>query len=87
MFFKTKRMLKHNNDVLFKRNTELNKMNMFLQQGLIEKNNEIKKLKDINKGLETSLVTTTEILDDKTKEIKRLKTLLTKNGIEYRKEN
>ena len=37
MFFKTKRMLKHNNDVLFKRNTELNKMNMFLQQGLIEK--------------------------------------------------
>lgn len=87
MFFKTKRMLKHNNDVLFKRNTELNKMNMFLQQGLIEKNNEIKKLKDINKGLETSLVTTTEILDDKRKEIKRLKTLLTKNEIEYRKEN
>lgn len=87
MFFKTKKTLKHNNDVLFKRNTELNKMNMFLQQGLIEKNNEIKKLKDINKGLETSLVTTTEILDDKRKEIKRLKTLLTKNEIEYRKEN
>lgn len=87
MFFKTKKTLKHNNDVLFKRNTELNKMNMFLQQGLIEKNNEIKKLKDINKGLETSLVTTTEILDDKKKEIKRLKTLLTKNNIEYRKEN
>ena len=87
MFFKTKRMLKYNNDVLFKRNTELNKMNMFLQQGLIEKNNEIQKLKDINKGLENSLVTTSEILDDKTKEIKRLKTLLTKNGIEYRKEN
>ena len=87
MFFKTKRMLKHNNDVLFKRNTELNKMNMFLQQGLMERNNEIQKLKDINKGLETSLVTTTEILDDKRKEIKRLKTLLTKNEIEYRKEN
>lgn len=87
MFFKTKKTLKHNNDVLFKRNTELNKMNMFLQQGLIERNNEIKKLKDINKGLETSLVTTTEILDDKRKEIKRLKTLLTKNEIEYRKEN
>ena len=87
MLFKTKKTLKHNNDVLFKRNTELNKMNMLLQQGLIEKNNEIKKLKDINKGLETSLVTTTEILDDKRKEIKRLKTLLTKNEIEYRKEN
>ena len=87
MFVKTKKTLKHNNDILFKRNTELNKMNMFLQQGLIEKNNEIKKLKDINKGLETSLVTTTEILDDKRKEIKRLKTLLTKNEIEYRKEN
>lgn len=87
MFFKTKRMLKHNNDVLFKRNTELNKINIYLQQGLKEKDNEIQKLKDINKGLETSLVTTTEILDDKKKEIKRLKTLLTKNGIEYRKEN
>ena len=87
MLFKTKKTLKHNNDVLFKRNTELNKMNMFLQQGLMERNNEIQKLKDINKGLETSLVTTTEILDDKKKEIKRLKTLLTKNEIEYRKEN
>lgn len=87
MLFKTKKTLKHNNDILFKRNTELNKMNMFLQQGLMERNNEIQKLKDINKGLETSLVTTTEILDDKKKEIKRLKTLLTKNEIEYRKEN
>lgn len=87
MFFKTKKTLKHNNDVLFKRNTELNKINICLQQGLKEKDNEIQKLKDINKGLETSLVTTTEILDDKKKEIKRLKTLLTKNNIEYRKEN
>lgn len=87
MFFKTKKILKHNNDVLFKRNTELNKINICLQQGLKEKDNEIQKLKDINKGLETSLVTTTEILDDKKKEIKRLKTLLTKNNIEYRKEN
>ena len=85
--FSKKKILKHNNDVLFKRNTELNKMNMLLQQGLMERNNEIQKLKDINKGLETSLVTTTEILDDKKKEIKRLKTLLTKNEIEYRKEN
>ncbi len=87
MLFKTRKILKHNNDVLFKRNTELNKINMFLQQGLIEKNNEIQKLKDINKGLENSLVSTSEILEDKQKEVKRLKTLLTKNGIEYRKEN
>lgn len=85
--FSKKRILKHNNDVLFKRNTELNKINIYLQQGLKEKDNEIQKLKDINKGLENSLLVTSEILDDKKKEIKRLKTLLTKNNIEYRKEN
>lgn len=85
--FVSKKTLKKNNDILFKRNTELNKINIYLQQGLKEKDNEIQKLKDINKGLETGLVTTTEILDDKKKEIKRLKTLLTKNNIEYRKEN
>ena len=85
--FSKKRILKHNNDVLFKRNTELNKINIYLQQGLKEKDDEIQKLKDINKGLENSLLVTSEILDDKKKEIKRLKTLLTKNNIEYRKEN
>lgn len=85
--FVWKKTLKHNNDVLFKRNSELNKMNVYLQQGINERNREIDKLKDINKGLESTLITTSEILDDKRKEIKRLKTLLTKNGIEYRKEN
>lgn len=85
--FTSKRTLKKNNDILFKRNTELNKMCICLQQGLKERNEEIDKLKNINSGLENSLVATTEILDDKKKEIKQLKTLLTKNGIEYRKEN
>lgn len=87
MFFKTRKYLKNTNNTLFKRNTELNKINIYLQQGLKEKDNEIQKLKDINKGLENSLLVTSEILDDKKKEIKRLKTLLTKNNIEYRKEN
>ena len=85
--FVSKRTLKKNNDILFKRNTDLNKMCIYLQQGLKERNDEIQKLKDINSGLENSLVATTEILDDKRKEIKRLKTLLTKNNIQYRKEN
>lgn len=85
--FTSKRTLKKNNDILFKRNTDLNKMCIYLQQGLKERNEEIDKLKNINSGLENSLVATTEILDDKKKEIKQLKTLLTKNGIEYRKEN
>lgn len=87
MFFKTRKYLKNTNNTLFKRNTELNKINIYLQQGLKEKDNEIQNLKDINKGLENSLLVTSEILDDKKKEIKRLKTLLTKNNIEYRKEN
>lgn len=85
--FTSKRTLKKNNDILFKRNTDLNKMCIYLQQGLKERNEEIDKLKNINSGLENSLVATTEILDSKKKEIKQLKTLLTKNGIEYRKEN
>lgn len=85
--FVWKKTLKKNNAMLWKRNTDLNKMCIYLQQGLKERNEEIQKLKDINNGLENSLVATTEILDDKKKEIKQLKTLLTKNGIEYRKEN
>lgn len=85
--FVRKKTLKKNNDILFKRNTELNKMCIMLQQGLKEKESEINKLKETNKDLENELVTTSEILNDKQKEVKRLKTLLTKNNIEYRKEN
>ena len=87
MFFKTRRYLKNNNDVLFKRNTELNKMCIMLQQGLREKEVEINKLKETNRDIENELVITSEILSDKKNEVKRLKTLLTKNNIEYRKEN
>ena len=85
--FVRKKTLKRNNDILFKRNTELNKMCVMLQHGIREKEVEINKLKDTNRDLENELVTTSEILIDKKKEIKRLKTLLTKNKIEYRKEN
>lgn len=85
--FVRKKTLKKNNDILFKRNTELNKMCVMLQQGIKEKEVEINKLKETNGDLENELVTTSEILSDKKKEIKRLKTLLTKNKIEYRKEN
>lgn len=85
--FVRKKTLKRNNDILFKRNTELNKMCVMLQQGIREKEVEINKLKDTNRDLENELVTTSEILSDKKKEIKRLKTILTKNKIEYRKEN
>lgn len=85
--FVRKKTLKNNNDILFKRNSELNKMCIMLQQGIREQEAEINKLKDTNRDLENELVTTSEILEDKKKEIKRLKTILTKNKIEYRKEN
>lgn len=85
--FVSKKTLKKNNDILFKRNSDLNKMCIMLQQGIREKEVEINKLKDTNRDLENELVTTSEILEDKKKEIKKLKTLLTKNGIKYRKEN
>lgn len=75
-----KKRLKRNNDILFKRNTELNRFCMDLQ-------NEIKNVKEINLELESQLVALGEELDEKKKECKRLKTLLTKNNIEYRKEN
>lgn len=78
--FSKKKILKHNNDVLFKRNTELNKFCMELQ---IKLNN----VHEINTELENQLVTLGEELKEKKKECKRLKTLLTKNNIEYRKEN
>lgn len=87
MFFKSRKYLKNTNDTLFKRNTELSKINIYLQMALKDKDKTIEELNETNKTLENSLVTTTEILDDKRKEIKRLKTLLTRNGIEYRKEN
>lgn len=78
--FSKKKILKHNNDVLFKRNTELNKFCMELQ-------NNLKNIQGINTELENRLVTLGEELKEKKKECKRLKTLLTKNNIEYRKEN
>ena len=78
--FSKKKILKHNNDVLFKRNTELNKFCMELQ-------NNLKNTQQINIELENQLVTLGEELIEKKKECKRLKTLLTKNNIEYRKEN
>lgn len=85
--FVSKKTLKKNNDILFKRNSELNKMCVMLQQGLHEKEVKINKLKETNRDLANEIVITSEILSDKKKEIKRLKTLLTKNGIKYRKEN
>lgn len=85
--FVSKKILKKNNDILFKRNTELNKMCIYLQQGLKERDKEIENLLEKNRDIEGQLVTTSEILDTKQKEVKRLKTLLTKSGIKYRKEN
>ena len=85
--FVRKKTLKKNNDILFKRNTELNKLNIELQRGLREKEKEIDKLIETNRIIEGQLITTSEILDSKQKECKRLKTLLTKHNIEYRKEN
>ena len=75
-----RKSLKRNNDILFKRNTELNRFCMELQ-------NKIKDLRENNIELENQLVRLAEELNDKKKECKRLKTLLTKNNIEYRKEN
>ncbi len=85
--FSKKKILKHNNDILFKRNTELNKINIELQKGLQERDKRISDLLEKNREIESQLITTSEILNDKQKEVKRLKTLLTKNNIEYRKEN
>ena len=85
--FVSKKILKKNNDILFKRNTELNKVCIYLQQGLKERDKEIEDLMKKNRDIEGQLVTTSEILDTKQKEVKRLKTLLTKSGIKYRKEN
>lgn len=85
--FVSKKILKKNNDILFKRNTELNKVCIYLQQGLKERDKEIENLMEKNRDIEGQLVTTSEILDTKQKEVKRLKTLLTKSGIKYRKEN
>ena len=78
--FVRKKTLKNNNKLLFERNTNLNKANLALQRA-------VKDLENKNRELGNELVITSEILDDKRKEIKRLKTLLTKNGINYRKEN
>lgn len=78
--FVSKKTLKKNNDILFMRNTELNKFCMELQQ-------KVKGLAEINRNLENNLVATSEKLEDKKKECKKLKTLLTKNNIEYKKEN
>ena len=85
--FVTKRTLKKNNDILFKRNTELNKICIHLQQGIHELKDKNKDLEAKNRDLENELIVTSEFLDDKKKECKRLKTILTKNGITYRKEN
>lgn len=85
--FVRKKTLKKNNDILFKRNTELNKMNMELQRELKNKEREVNELKEQNRNIENELVMTSVILQDKKKEIKNLKTLLTKNKIKYRKEN
>lgn len=63
--FVSKKTLKRNNDILFARNSELNKFCVSLQ-------NELK--------------STNQQLQEKKKECKRLKTLLTKNKISYRKE-
>ena len=78
--FVSKKTLKKNNDILFMRNTELNKFCMELQQ-------KVKGLTETNRNLENILVATSEKLEDKKKECKKLKTLLTKNNIEYKKEN
>ena len=78
--FVWKKTLIKNNKILFERNTELNKF-------CIELQNQVKDLREKNKELENSLVVASESLADKKKECKKLKTLLTKNNIEYRKEN
>ena len=71
--FTSKKTLKENNSILFQRNTQLNKCCVELQKK--------------NKELENLLIIKSEQLEDKKKECKKLKTLLTKNNIEYRKEN
>ena len=63
--FVSKKILKKNNDILFKRNTELNKVCIYLQQGLKERDKEIENLMEKNRDIEGQLVTTSEILDTK----------------------
>lgn len=78
--FVSKKTLKRNNDILFQRNTDLNKYCVELQT-------QLKCEAQRNKELENHLVVIGEKLEEKKKECKKLKTLLTKNNIEYRKEN
>ena len=78
--FVSKKKLKNNNDILFKRNTELNKFCIELQQ-------QVSKLNNTNKDLMNQIMILDDKLVEKKKECKKLKTLLTKNNIEYKKEN
>lgn len=85
--FVSKKTLKKNNDILFKRNSELDDKCKYLQKELIDLRHENRNLKEKNKELENIILIHSEKLEEKSKECKRLKTLLTKNKIEYRKEN
>lgn len=87
MIFVSKKILKNNNAILMKRNSDLGAICEQLQRSLKERDERISDLLEKNRGIESELVTVSEILDTKQKEVKRLKTLCTKNGIEYRKEN
>lgn len=85
--FVRKKTLKKNNDILFKRNTQLNEFCIILQNKIKEQEKEIERLNRVNKDINDELIITSEIYEEKKKECKRLKTILTKNKIEYRKEN
>ena len=82
-----RKRLKKNNDILFKRNTELNRICIMLQNSLKERDNRISELLETNKSISDELMITSEFYEDKKRECKRLKQLLTRNNIEYRKEN
>lgn len=78
--FISKKKLMRNNEILFKRNSDLNNYCVDLQI-------QLKNINEKNVELENEIVIISEKLEDKKKECKKLKTLLTKNKIEYRKEN
>lgn len=82
-WFISKRTLRNNVKVLTERNLNLNKFNVELQRALRERDERISDLLEKNRQIEGELVTTSEILDTKQKEVKRLKTLLTRNNIQY----
>lgn len=85
--FVRKKVLKKNNEILMRQNSELNQFNTKLQRENKEIKDENEVLRNKNRELENSLLITSDELDEKKKECKKLKQTLTRNKISYKKEN